>query len=78
MFRPVWPILFYVLYFCAHCFSFVFYHYFVAEKEALQKRVKELEESLATRNVEAEKVAKDVAAREEQFVNGLSYSECAR
>lgn len=41
------------------------YHCFVAEKGALEKRVKELEESLATRNTEAEKVAKDAAAREE-------------
>ena len=38
---------------------------FAAEKTALEKRMKELEESLATRNAEAEKVAKDVAAREE-------------
>ena len=46
---------------------------FVAEKGALEKRVKELEESLATRNAEAEKVAKDAAAREEQFVNRVAF-----
>ena len=50
-------------------FLFVFCHCFVAEKEALEKRVKELEESLATQNTEAEKVAKDTAAREAEFVN---------
>ena len=49
-------------------------HYlFVIEKAALEKRVKELEESLATRNAEAEKVAKDTAAREEQFVNRVAF-----
>ena len=37
------------------------------------KRVKELEESLATRNTEAEKLAKDAAAREEQFVNRVAF-----
>ena len=46
---------------------------FAAEKTALEKRVKELEESLATRNMEAEKVAKDTAAREEQFVNRVAF-----
>ena len=46
---------------------------FVAEKEALEKRVKELEESLATRNTEAEKVAKDTAAREAEFVNRAAF-----
>ena len=35
--------------------------------------MKELEESLATRNAEAEKVAKDAAAREEQFVNRVAF-----
>ena len=54
-------------------FSFVFYRYFVAEKEALEKRVKELEESLATRNTEAEKVAQDAAAREAEFVNRVAF-----
>ena len=48
-------------------------YFFVAEKGALEKRVKELEESLATRNAEAEKVAKDTAAREEQFVNRVAF-----
>ena len=43
------------------------------EKTALEKRVKELEESLATRNAEAEKVTKDTAAREEQFVNRVAF-----
>ena len=46
---------------------------FAAEKTALEKRVKELEESLATRNAEAEKVAKDTAAREKQFVNRMAF-----
>ena len=49
------------------------YHCFVAEKEALEKRVKELEESLFTRNTEAEKLAKDVAAREAEFVNRVAF-----
>ena len=49
------------------------YYFFVAEKGELEKRVKELEESLATRNAEAEKVAKDAAAREEQFVNHVAF-----
>ena len=62
-----------ILCFCTHCFSFVLYYFFVAEKGELEKRVKELEESLATRNTEAEKVAKDVAAREEQFVNRVAF-----
>ena len=49
-------------------------HYFsAAKKTTLEKRVKELEESLATRNAEAEKVAKDAAAREEQFVNRVAF-----
>ena len=54
-------------------FLFVFCHCFVAEKEALEKRVKQLEESLATRNAEAEKVAKDAAAREAEFVNRVAF-----
>ena len=33
--------------------------YYVAKKSALEKRVKELEETLATRNTEAEKAVKD-------------------
>ena len=52
---------------------FVLYSCFAAEKEALEKRVKELEESLATRNMEAEKVAKDTAAREAEFVNRVAF-----
>ena len=48
-------------------------YFFAAEKTALEKRMKELEESLATRNTEAEKVAKDAAAREEQFVNRVAF-----
>ena len=47
--------------------------YYVAEKSALEKRVKELEETLATRNTEAEKSAKDVTVREEQFVNRVAF-----
>ena len=46
---------------------------FAAEKSALKKRVKELEETLATRNAEAEKVAKDATAHEEQFVNRVAF-----
>ena len=47
--------------------------YYVAEKSALEKCVKELEETLATRNTEAEKAAKDATAREEQFVNRVAF-----
>ena len=57
-------------------YSFAFswcYLTFAAEKTALEKRVKELEESLATRNTEAEKVAKDATAHEEQFVNRVAF-----
>ena len=65
--------MFCILYFYAHCFSCVFYPCFVAEKETLEKRVKELEESLATRSMEAEKVAKDAAARKAEFVNRAAF-----
>ena len=51
----------------------MFCHCFAAEKEALEKRVKELEESLATRNTKAGKVAKDAAAREAEFVNRVAF-----
>ena len=44
-----------------------------AEKSALEKRVKELEEMLATGNTEAEKAAKDATVREEQFVNRVGF-----
>ena len=57
-------------------YSFAFswcYLTFAAKKTTLEKRVKELEESLATRNAEAKKVAKDVTAREEQFVNHVAF-----
>ena len=47
--------------------------YYVAEKSALEKHVNELEETLATRNTEAEKAAKDAAIREEQFVNRVAF-----
>ena len=46
---------------------------FAAEKSVLEKHVKELEETLATRNTEAEKTAKDATAREEQFVNRVAF-----
>ena len=62
--------------FCAPMFLDFLLHFvtvFVAEKEALEKRVKELEETLATRNMEAEKVAKDAAAREAEFVNRVAF-----
>ena len=44
-----------------------------AEKSALEKRVKELEETLATRNTEVEKAAKDATVHEEQFVNRVAF-----
>ena len=46
---------------------------FAVEKATLEKRVKELEESLASKNTEAEKVAKDAAAREAEFVNRAAF-----
>ena len=58
---------------CSLFFFPCLYHNFVAEKEALEKRVKELEESLATRNTEAEKVAKDTTAREAEFANRAAF-----
>ena len=62
--------------FCTPVFADFFLYsvpVFVAEKEALEKRVKELEESLALQNTEAEKVAKDTAAREAEFVNRAAF-----
>ena len=46
---------------------------YAAKKSALEKRVKELEEALATRNTEAEKAAKDAIVREEQLVNRVAF-----
>ena len=46
---------------------------YVAEKSALEKRVKELEETLATQNTEAEKAAKNATIHEEQFVNRMAF-----
>ena len=46
---------------------------FCSQKSALEKRVKELEETLATRNTEEEKAAKDATVREEQFVNRVGF-----
>ena len=46
---------------------------YAVEKSALEKRVKELEETLATRNTEAEKAAKDATVREEKFVNRVAF-----
>ena len=43
------------------------------EKSALETRVKELEEMIATRDVEADKVAKAAAVREEQFVDHVAF-----
>ena len=43
------------------------------EKATLEKRVKELEESLASKDTEAEKVAKDAAAREAEFINRAAF-----
>ena len=53
----------------------VFFHSVTAavEKATLEKRVKELEESLASKDAEAEKVAKDTAAREAEFVNRAAF-----
>ena len=49
------------------------YLFYAVEKSALESRVKELEEMLATRDVEAEKVAKAAAVREEQFVDRMAF-----
>ena len=46
---------------------------FAVEKATLEKRVKELEESLASKNTEAEKAAKDAAIREAEFVNRAAF-----
>ena len=46
---------------------------FAVEKATLEKRVKELEESLASKNTEAEKAAKDAAAREAEFINRVAF-----
>ena len=46
---------------------------FAVEKATLEKRVKELEESLASKNTEAEKAAKDAAAREAEFINRAAF-----
>ena len=46
---------------------------FAAEKATLENLVKELEESLASKNTKAEKVAKDAAAREAEFVNRAAF-----
>ena len=46
---------------------------FAVEKATLEGRVKELEESLASKDTEAEKVAKDTAAREAEFVNRAAF-----
>ena len=54
--------------------DFLFHSVIVAvEKATLEKRVKELEESLASKDTEAEKVAKDAAAREAEFVNRAAF-----
>ena len=45
------------------------------EKSALENRVKELGEMIATRNTEAEKVAKDAAVRDEQFVDHVAFRD---
>ena len=46
---------------------------FAAEKATLEGHVKELEESLASKNTEAEKAAKDAAAREAEFINRAAF-----
>ena len=51
----------------------MFCFFFAVEKATLEKRVKELEESLASKDTEAEKVAKDAAAREAEFVNRVAF-----
>ena len=46
---------------------------FAVEKATLEGRVKELEESLASKNTEAEKPAKEAAAREAEFINRAAF-----
>ena len=73
MLQPVDPNL---LYFCGPMFLDALLHsvaVFAVEKATLEKRVKELEESLASKNTEAEKAAKDAAAREAEFVNRAAF-----
>ena len=63
--------------FCDPMFLDVLFHsiaiFCAVEKATLEKRVKELEESLASKNTESEKVAKDAAAREAEFVNRAAF-----
>ena len=69
------PFLTTLCYFCDPLFLDVLFHYVTVavEKATLEKRVKELEESLASKDTEAEKVAKDAAAREAEFVNRAAF-----
>ena len=54
--------------------DFLFLSVIVAvEKATLEKRVEVLEESLASKDTEAEKVAKDAAAREAEFVSRAAF-----
>ena len=46
---------------------------FAVERATLEARVKELEESLASKHTEAEKTAKDAAAREAEFINRAAF-----
>ena len=46
---------------------------FAVEKATLEARVKELEESLASKHTEAEKTAADAAAREAEFINRAAF-----
>ena len=46
---------------------------FAVEKATLEARVKELEESLASKHAEAEKTATDAAAREAEFINRAAF-----
>ena len=47
--------------------------FYAVEKSALETRVKELEEMVATRDAETEKVAKAAAVRGEQFVDHVAF-----
>ena len=46
---------------------------FAVERATLEARVKELEESLASKHTEAEKTAKDADAREAEFINRAAF-----
>ena len=47
--------------------------FYAVQKSSLESRVKELEEMLATRDAETEKVAKTAVVREKQFVDRVAF-----